>query len=292
MYCTQCGKENEEAAAFCTSCGKALKISQTERAKTAAVKKKNIAAIVLGALSIVLAAALTLSLIGVFGSAGGGTSSMSFSTPEDAINYFAGCIEKGDYEGCLKACAINEMAKGYDYKSFAERIKSLQPLGMTLLPSEYEQYVDYNAARLKQQIMMQMSSFAVSLNLSGEYESLTNGTMMPLKDEEFPGDLIEQLDPARIEGLKIVEIVKADKHDDVVNRENQKKMAAVYGADDVQFRTVLYELGGDYYAGGFTLLEYDGRWLIQNMSDPLAGIPTLGTPIKLSAEAEFENIKG
>lgn len=294
MYCTQCGKENADGAAFCTGCGIALKaIENAQSAVQRPIKKKNAAAIALAALSIVLAVALALSLTGVLGSAGGtGSASMSFSTPEDAINYFAGCLEQGDYEGCLKACAIGEMAKGYDYKAFAERIMSLQAIQMSYLPSEYEQYAAYNASKFEQQILIQMACFTVSLNLPEEYKGLVDGVMMPLEGGKFPDELIGLLDPANIRGLKIVKIEKAAVHDDERNRENQKKQAAIYGADDVQFRTVLYELNGEYYAGGFTLIEYGGRWLIQNMSDPLAGISAYGMPIKLSGKPDFGNITG
>ncbi len=297
MFCTKCGKENADGSAFCVGCGNAISApapNQTNNRPTAPVpkpaKKGNTAAIALGVLSVVLAIALTLSLTGVIeisGGSGAFAASKSFSSPEDAIEYFVERLKDGDWEGALSACAIDEVAKGFDYTAFAERLNVIPTAMMSYLPSEYEQYIGYNKYRLRQQIMIQMACFSVSFNIAKDNSGLLEGTTETLKDGKLPEGFIEQLSPNRISALRLVDTGKVKMHDDERNRENQKKQAGVFGADDVQFRIALYEYDGNYYVGGFTLINYGGRWLIQSMSDPLAGIPMSGVPYPVSGESEF-----
>lgn len=293
MYCKNCGKENAPEAAFCLYCGNALAAAENKlsggTASMIKPKKRNAAALALGALSLVLAVALALSLTGVFGAAGGAASSKSFSAPEDAINYFIGCLKAGDFDGALSACAADEMAQGFDFKAYAERIQALLPIGQSYMPSEYKQYIEYNRSRLEQQVLMQMVCFTVSFNLSEENAGLINGMTTPIRNIQLD-DVTEQLDPSKLSGLELVDIGKARLHDDERNREMQQKQAKCFGADDVQFRTALYKYDGNYYVGGFTLIEYGGRWLIQNMSDPLAGISVFGTPMPVSGRSGYEDM--
>lgn len=307
MFCRNCGRENADGAAFCINCGAKLvaepyaQPQQTFNPYVAPpnpaakpVKKKNAPVLALGALSIVLAIALALSLTGVFGGAAGafGVASTSFASPEDAINYFVDRFKAGDFSGALAACGINETAKNFDYKAYVERIQTLLPVTMSFLPSEYKPYVELNKAKIMQQILMQMTCFTISLNLPEEYSGIIDGQTLPVPDGKFPDGLMEAFDPSFLGGLEVVKIGKMSMHDSDANRKNQKKTAKTYGADDEQFRAVLYKLNGDYYVGGFTVIQYGGRWFVNSMSDPIAGISAFGTPNKLSSEAEFENILG
>jgi hypothetical protein len=311
MFCTNCGKDNAPGAAFCVVCGAALAQTQPaappqasqpyapyppfgQAAAPKPAKKKNVPALAFGVLSAVLAVALVLSLIGVFGGVVGvsGAASKSFGTPEDAINYFVDRLKSGDFSGALGACAVNEIAQNYDYKAFAERMQAILPAATSYMPAEYKPYIEFNRAKITQQLMMQMSGFAISFDLPEEYAGIIDGQTMMLEGGKFPDGLIDALDPAKISGLEVVDIAKMAMHDKEVNRENQKKQAAAFGADDEQFRTVLYKLNGSYYVGGFTLVEYSGRWLIMNMTDPMAGTSAFGTPMKVSGEDEFKNMLG
>jgi hypothetical protein len=294
MFCIKCGKENPEGRAFCVGCGNALcpppEISQEPvlRYTKPNFKKKNIAALALAAVSVLLAVMLVLSLTGVFAAGGVGVASKSFSTPEDAIKYFIDRLKARDMDGALGACAINEMAKGFDYEAFAERVKSLQPLTVTYLPSEYSEFVEYNKYKITKDIMLQMVAFSSGFYLPEKYWRLLSATM-PLNSGVDVESLIKQLDPSKISKLKIADIGKSPKHDTTTNRKTQKSIAKTYGADDEQFRTVLYEYDGDYYVGGFTLIEYGNRWQIANLVDPIAGISAYGAPIKLEDKSDFDS---
>lgn len=304
MYCEKCGKENQQGNAFCVGCGAPLSAGheyQQTPAKapvntTVKLKgKNNIPALILGITSVVLAVAMVLSLTGVFGASAGSGASKSFSTPEDAINYFVNCIKNEDIEGALSACAINEMARGFNYKAYLERLRVGLPLTMTLLPSEYKEYLQYDTVKLKQQIESQMMGFIISLGLPDKYSDLLDGKTMPLNSDKIADqvqDVFNSLKPTDFKDLKIDEIDKAGQHDTATNRENQQRMAKIYGADDEQFRSVLYEYNDSYYMSGFTLIEYNGGWMISSLTDPLASTSTLGCATKLSGKSDFYSAIG
>lgn len=299
MYCTQCGKENPQGNAFCTACGAGLSTelqyqpSLTDNKAGKAPKAKNkpgVPVLLLGSVSIILVVALVLSLTGVFGASGAAYASKSFMAPEDVVNYFVGCIKNGDIDGALSACAINEEAKGFDYKAYLERVKAALPMSNTLLPSEYKQYLDYNSTKLRQQAEIQTIALIISFQVADKYKDLMNGKTVMLNSGKLADqieDIYNNLEPADLKDLTIIEIDKAKQHDTATNRETQKKMANIYGADDEQFRSVLYEYNGDYYMGGFTLIEYNSRWMISNLIDPLTGTSASGCAVKLSGKSDF-----
>ncbi len=203
MVCGNCGKDNEQGRAFCLYCGSALSKDKGSkvngRATATKPKKLNIVALAFGVLSIVLAAALVISLTGVLGTAGGAAEPKSFSTPEDAIKYFVERLKAGDIEGALSACAINEMAKGYDYIAKVEKRQTVETItGALYLPSEYDLYVAYNADKIKEWILMQIAGFSVSFNLPEEYDYLVNGmSIQKLENGKIPEGLIDALDPSK-----------------------------------------------------------------------------------------------
>ncbi len=328
MFCRICGKQIPGDSAFCTNCGASQIPTTPQQAPPAPpfapypapqsdsertpeplqqssapprekAGKRNAPALIFAVISVLLAAALVLSFLGIlpspFGTSAASAAafaSQSFSTPEEAIESFVGYLKAGDYDGALGTCAVGNMASGFDYQYTAKRLMTLLPVATSNMPSEYPQYVLYNRHKAARELLMQMICFSVSFHISDESRGLIDGMPVTLENGEFPDGLIEQLDPLAISSLEIVDIAKTSMHDDELNRENQKKQAKVYGADDVQFRSVLYELDGGYYVGGFTVIEFNGRWQIQNMSDPIVGISAFGTPIPVSDKSEFENLLG
>ncbi len=262
-------------------------------------RKTNTSALIFAAIAILLAASLVLSFLGILpspfvstASSSGFTSApKSFATPEDAIESFIGYLKSGDYDGALSTCAIDSMASGFNYKKYVQRLMALTPLGYSGMPSEYPQYIKYNALKNTLTIVEQMIGFTVSFSLSEKNSGFINGMTTALEDGQIP-ELMEELNPDILNSLEIVEIAKTSVHDTIQNRDIQKKYADIYGADDLQYRSVLYKYDGSYFVGGFTLIEYGGKWQIQNMCDPIIGITVLGTPIPISDQSEFERWLG
>jgi hypothetical protein len=129
-----------------------------------------------------------------------------------------------------------------------------------------------------------MTRFSISFSFSEENAALLNNGTILLKDGKFPENLIEEFDPNVLSGLELVEI-GIPRESNIT--ESIKKRAALFGADDAQSRLVLYKYNGIYYVGGFTAIEYGGRWMIQDMRDMYAG--AYGYPYPIPDKSRYYN---
>ncbi len=318
MFCKQCGNELPDDSSFCFHCGAALangqpasdakqiyegSLAATPTATQAApsegltsphhsnVKKKSTAAVVFAAVSLLLAAALTLSLFGVLPSpfaaaSASAVSSQSFDTPEAAIESFVGYMKAGDYKGILRTCAINTMAQSFDYKVYSELHEGISPMYYGYLPSDYPDYVAYNKYKLTKEILSDIYNFVISLKLPIEYSEITYNSIFVINEDSFPDNIIEDMAPAKISELNMIDIEKNElkNGDDYLRK--RKEEADVFGAEDIQRRTVLFEYEDRYYICGFTLIQYDGRWQVQNLSDEYSGI-SFDRPTQLGDKSGF-----
>ena len=291
MNCNHCGKPVEPGNRFCLNCGQPLPEQTTASGLR---KKKNVLALVMSGVSLMLAVLLVLSLTGVIGAASAGTASKKFSTPEDAIKYFVEHMTAGDWDGALKACAINEIAENYDYEFMMERLNALDPKLMCL-PVEYKEFVEYNRASVRAMLLKQMAWLTFSVTLPEKYEEFIE--MSPIgyvvsstNEEDIIDDVVGDMDPAAIAGLKLKRI---DSHELLTSSQNEKAydtFAETYDADSQTSRVVLYEYDGDYYVGGFMLLEYNGHWLISELGEWLIGSPRTGALVEVAGEDEYEKM--
>lgn len=286
MNCSCCGSTVDPSNQFCPSCGQPIETNFEPVVTSKKEKKKNVPALVMSAISLVLAVLLVLSLTGVFGGAGEAfAASKSFSTPEDAITYFVDCMTAGDWEGALSACAVDEIAENYDYEAMVERMQALLP-PFQCLPSEYQEYVAYNRASVRTGLLRQMAWLTFSVTLPDKYDTLIQyGPLMA--GDEF-SNVVEDMNPAPLRELEMIRIDSHSLLNSPQNEENYEKQAAVYGADAQTSRVVLYKSGETYYVGGFMLLQYNGEWRIYELYDYLAGISSSGALIKVENEDEFE----
>jgi ABC-type sugar transport system substrate-binding protein len=254
-------------------------------------RKANVAAIVLAAACVLLAAALALTMLGVTDAVF--APRKTFSTPEDAIRYFTERVQAGDYEGALKACAAGEIAQNYDYEAMINRIKTMGAYSPYFMPGDYGLYAAYNEGAVRQQILSQLRFMALSVVLPDEYAEYLQGSQIIEDSGSIDFDsVVEDMDPEAFLGLKIADIGQSALADTDANVDNLDAMADIYGAEEMAARDVLYEIDGDYYAGGFTLLQYNGSWLICQLGDPLIGQPVTGALIPLKDESDFDGLLG
>ena len=292
MICNICGKTIPEPAAFCSYCGASLPqpdsavaqsaaptASSATAVTVAAKTKKSTSALIFAVLSVLLAVALMLSFLGIlppfFSTSPSASSetfaSQGFDTPEDAIKSFVSYLKEGDYNGILSTCAIDRMAQGFDYKAFSERLGGLFPIPRAYLPTDYPDYVLYNKVKFTQEMLSKIYCISASFHLSEDYNGITGGGTHSLKTDAFPNSIIKEMEPASLDALNIVDIKKVVIDEVTLDMKNRKEQAGMFGGDDIQCRTVLYEYEGDYYVGGFTLIEYDGKWLVEDMIDSYSG---------------------
>ena len=207
-----------------------------------------------------------------------------FKTPEDAITTFFDGLAQGDIQKIYAACAIDEMAENYKFDLMIDRLRAFIPV-QSLAPANYPLYVELNRDAVAARISTQIKLFAFSL-LSGEQIDMTITTVM---DGDAARKLMQEMDPARLAGLKLLKIGLPSQ--EIMNsaryRENAAKMAATNGADDSTERVALFSFEQRTYILGFTLLHYGDNWKIATASSPIAGTNALGIPQAMS-QADFE----
>lgn len=211
---------------------------------------------------------------------------LTFATPEEAItHYFAGLAE-ADPDKLLAACAVAEMAEGFDFALYTERLGLLMPM-QSPAPADDPLYVAANKMQFSAEILGRAKIFAYSL----------------LSEEEVTQGAPIQLEPDRIAafeqavappGLAAVELQTIGRPDPALMTsdlylENAAKQAAAYGADELTERVALFSFGEESYFVGFTLLRYGQSWKISQQTSPLAGTSALGAPQQTTVE-EFESL--
>jgi len=229
-------------------------------------------------------AAILLALCFWAGAAFG--ASEPFSTPESAITFFIDCVKAENYDCALRACAVEQIADGFDYEGLIKWLRVMSPSSQ-YLPSEYGLFAAHNRHAVEYFILHQLSWMTLSMVLPPEYESYLS--MRMLVDSTINFDrVVADMNPQRIQRLEIAEIGRSHLLDNERHEQYLEQQAEVYGAQAATSRAVLYELDGSLFVGGFQLLQYDGNWLIAALHDILISQPGTGTLIKVSSPSEFE----
>jgi len=302
MFCTKCGSNNPNNSAFCLNCGQPLNAAQAPPQQQMApppppkpkkpAKKSAVLAWIFGALSLLLAAALVVVLVvpGIIpatsGGASGSISARGFSTPDDAIEYFIDRINDGDVEGAMAASAVPFLVENADYEAMVERLQAITP--QTFMPTEYDFYRMHNQAHFQAQLLNQIRGMVLSLTYPEYAEVYLSFQMLPLDTEKAD---YKGVDPTLDGDIKVLDIDEPmeEMYNSDKNRENMRKMTKAYGADDMEWRAVLYEYDGDYYVGGFQLLEYDGSYYILAANEMMIGQSPSGALMPVNSQSDFED---
>ncbi len=214
------------------------------------------------------------------------TSTVTFSTPEDAITSFFEGLTQSDFNKILQACALNEISENFRFDTNIDRVQAFLP-SQSYAPTDYPFYVELNKAQMASRIASEVKILAYSL-LSTQEIDYSQTTRM---DVDTAVSFMNEVDPARLADVEVQKIglpnpavMSSDRY-----KENAVKIARVYGADDSTERVVLFTFEQNYYMLGFTLLSYGENWKISILSSPIAGTSPLGDPVKTTKE-EFESM--
>lgn len=204
--------------------------------------------------------------------------SPGFATPEDAVRAYLAGVADADVAEVLGSAAIDEMAEGFDFVAYVERLRAWLPF-LTQAPATDPFLVEMNRAQQAAQLLGQTRMLIYSLLTT---EDLEGGTVTPV-DGAWAQSFIDQVDLTRLAGLQVVAVLLADAELQAGQRylDNAAKQAAVQGADELTERVavVLFEDRG--YTVGFTLLRYGDTWKVGSQSSAIAGTPWSGvaTPV-------------
>ncbi len=214
------------------------------------------------------------------------------STPENAVRLFVSAVARGDLDGALAVCAVDESVRGYDFTLAVKRLQAITPF--SLAPSEYPLYAAINR-RIQEFNLASRIKFFIYGFLAPD---LTDGKTIPVDTDEEIERYRQALDPGKIRGLQLVDSVRIPNPDDEIDfsitLENFRRIARMYGAAELVELVTLYRLNGQYFIGGFQLLRYGKVWKITELYSSLAGTSILGNAAQASAEEveEFNRLTG
>jgi hypothetical protein len=214
------------------------------------------------------------------------SSTVTFSTPEDAITTFFEGMAQGDFSKILQACAINEISENFSFDLSIERLQAFVPF-QSYAPANHSFYVELNKAQIASRIADQVKILAYSL-LSTQDIDYSQTTLM---DVDTAVSFMNEVDPARLSQLEVKEIHLSSTKLMSLPRyeENAVKIARVYGADDSTERLALFSFEQNYYMLGFTLLKYGETWKISSLNSAIANTSVLGGAGKTTIE-DFESM--
>jgi hypothetical protein len=185
--------------------------------------------------------------------------------------YLAG-VAANDADKVFDACAIDEAATRFQFDLQAERLQAIMP-STFLLPSGYQFYAGLNRYGQAYQIFYELRGLAYSLLTSQPVDQFTS----PVTADQAQ-QLVKDLDPSQLAGLTVVSVKFpiARYATDAHTLSNFAAEAKVYGADELTERLALFQLNGQYYDVGFTLVRYGSDWKVLNQLSTLAATPTTG----------------
>ena len=130
---------------------------------------------------------------------------------------------------------------------------------------------------------------AMSVTLPDDYSAFLNGVAL-YGESIDTNDVVEDLNPEDFFEIDIVDIGQNERAEDDAYLDNMEQQAEIYGAEDMTAYDVLYDIGGDYYAGGIMLLQYGDGWRILSLNDPLLNQPVTGALIPLDSKSDFDTL--
>lgn len=197
-----------------------------------------------------------------------------YDTPDAAMEAFAQKVAALDTGAALEMFSAAKKAEHFDFDQFVERIQAFSPIS-SAISDEYDAYAPLNKAMFNNQSAMQLKIFMLSFMVEGDRMEAVS----TLEDMGVTGLELEQMiDPQQLAGLKLVRADKAmpELQDSDAHKLNVQNNGKLYGYKDAADYIALYELDGQHYMGGFTLVQYDDGWYVDSLTSTFAGTPATG----------------
>lgn len=121
--------------------------------------------------------------------------------PEAAIAAYIAGISEGDVEAILAASAVDEMAAGFDFGAYTERLQALA-LTTSMAPSEYPMFAAANRYQQASWILGQVRNLTYGL-LSDE---TIDGSIIAPADAERVAAFVAAVDPTRLADLRLLDV--------------------------------------------------------------------------------------
>ncbi len=314
--CPECQTPlNDESV--CPSCGFTAAAETTDQTESAAVEqtvsfdarrvgelpdpgdepkarpKTTKATLVFAVIAFVLLAGLVVQFLlggSSYGSLAVTASEMGFSTAAEAVDYFTSHVATGDLDGALKAFTAAEKNDRFDLPLLAELSGEVPLYSLSVrFPSQFKDSKTLNDVMALSQAANEIKMFVLGFALPGEDLS-QNYTW----SGDSADDFIKLFDPGSVRGLKLLrcQIADQEQQESDAFKEYTANAAQIYGYDERVDYLALYELNGETYMGGFTMVSYDGCWSILTMSSLVSDLSYSGVVIPATSEEYEEMLKG
>ncbi len=231
-------------------------------------------------ISLVLTLVLLLAML-----SGCSGKAKTYETPEAVVESFMDALKNQDVEAMLACCYTEPYLENMD---FEDRIDQAGGFSMAMLAStDYAYYKELMRYRLEGSFANHIQILTFSLVLGEDYEDLLN--QMPVSaDGKWAREFNEDTDPEALSTLEVLEML--DPLKSVDKRRFSDSAEDSVGAEDAAERLVVFEVDGDMYWKGLSLVEYDGCWYIRNIGSMFAG-DIYGSAERLEDKAALKELK-
>ena len=202
----------------------------------------------------------------------------SLSTPEAAVRHFVKCLAADDLDGAMQAFQIDKLLAQVDVNVSA-RLKD-RPA------SSYRTLARVAKINVLAEIASAARRFVYGLLLDETADKLTEASDANL--DRFT----RAVDPARLRAVRIVRIdlPVPTIMNSAAGIRSGNEHAATLGAEEWTERIALFQLGGAYYEGGFTLLRYGTTWRIARLESIYGRVGTHERPVKKTTVQHYEEL--
>lgn len=189
-------------------------------------------------------------------------------TMEQAADAFCQAIRNQDIAAIKCIIAAPEMAKSADLQKMFDQLK-FYDISSGLVQPTHETAIELNTQRLEGSFFTSLQYFYFGFfidNILSEEEKVAfqKQNLSFFNDSHMSDQVIKLMEGVDYEALSKLKIYKMYDVIDTSDKRNNY-ICDYFGADAYAEAIVIYQLDDDFYAGGMTLLQYEGNWKIFNL---------------------------
>jgi hypothetical protein len=205
-----------------------------------------------------------------------------FATPEAAVQQFVKSLAADDFDGAMQAFQLDDVLA----RAEATVKALLAGAAGSAAPSNRGALVRLTTINVVAEFAKMTRRFVYGLLLADQAEQATDAT-----DANIDA-FIRAVDPGRLRAMQIVRI-DPPLLSQMASAEGialARRQAATLRADESTERIALFQLDGNYYRGGFTLLRYGNAWRISELQSIYGNTSLRTDPVPKTTLEEYKEL--
>jgi len=198
-----------------------------------------------------------------------------FDSPEEAVVVYLEGLRDSDFDRMLGAFALETFLEHFDLEMFLDRVGIYQ-LHFTPLPEVNEFVRAMNIEMRRSDIAGQIRRQRLALSHPERHEFVRGSSDFQsiVLEEDEAYDFIQEFSEIlsapefhtlEIQGFLPLEWAAQSRSSRERHGEVTARTAAMYGADQMVSRIVVFTISGNYYILFLDLAEYSGRWYVDTL---------------------------